>query len=109
MLLDFNMTPYDKNFQLFADSSNLEHVIKKPTCFKGYHSCIHLIITNRKVYFKKKKCTLETGISHFRKLMAASLNSQLLKAPLKRKLYRDYKTFDENSFNNDLKSKLYSI
>ena len=53
LLGDFNMSPEDKNSQLFADSFNLKHLIKKPTCFKGSPSCIDLIITNRKAYFKK--------------------------------------------------------
>ena len=48
ILLDFNMTPEDKHLQLFTDFFNLEHLIKKPTCFKGSPSCIDLIITNRK-------------------------------------------------------------
>ena len=61
-----------KNLHLFADSLNLEHLIKKPTCFKGPPSCIDLIITNRKAYFKKV-CILETGISNFHKLTAVSL------------------------------------
>ena len=108
LLGDFNMTPQDKNLQLFADSFNLEHLIKKPNCFKGSPSCIDLIITNRKAYLKKA-CILETGISNFHKLTAVSLKSQILKAPPKRKLYRDYKAFDENSSNNDLKTKLDSI
>ena len=34
ILVDFKMTPEDKNLQTFADSFNLEHLIKKPTCFK---------------------------------------------------------------------------
>ena len=37
------------------------------------------------------------------------MKSQILKAPPKRKLYRNYKAFDENNFNNDLKTKLDSI
>ena len=45
-------------------------------------------------------------MSDFHKLAAFSLKSQILKAPPKRKLYRDYTGFDENSFSNDLKSKL---
>ena len=45
VLGDFNMTPEDKNLQLFADSFNLEHLIRKPTFFKGSPSCIDLIIT----------------------------------------------------------------
>ena len=108
MLGDFNMTPGDKNMQPFADSFNLENLIKEPTCFKGSPSCIDLIITNRKPYCKKT-CLIETGLSDFHKLTAVSLKSQILKTPPKRKLYRDYKTFDENNFNNDLKSKLDTI
>ena len=84
------------------------NLIKEPTCFKGSPSCIDLIITNRKPYFKKT-CLIETGLSDFHKLTVVSLKSQILKAPPKRKLYRDYKTFDENNFNNDLKSKLDTI
>ena len=33
ILLDFTMTPEDKILQLFAGYFNLEHLIKKPTCF----------------------------------------------------------------------------
>ena len=102
ILLDFNMTPEDKNLQLFADSFNLKHMIKKPTCFKGFPSCIDFIITSRKAYFKKE-CILA---SDFHKLTKASLKSQTLKGSPKRKLCRDCQTFDENSFNNDPKTKL---
>ena len=31
ILLDFNMTPEDKNLQFFANFFNLKHLIKKPT------------------------------------------------------------------------------
>ena len=78
------------------------------SCFKGSPSCIDLIITNRKSYFKNT-CVTVTGISDFHKLTAVSLKSQILKAPPKIKTYRNYKTFDENRFNEDLKSKLDSI
>ena len=63
---------------------------------------MHLIITNRKANFFKKTCTSKTGISDFHKLTAVSLKSQILQALPKR-------VFDENSFNNDLKSKLDSM
>ena len=59
-------------------------------------------------YFKNT-CVTVTGISDFHKLTAVSLKSQILKAPPKIKTYRNYKTFDENRFNEDLKSKLDSI
>ena len=76
------MTPEDKNLQLFADSFNLEHLIKKPTCFQGSPSRIDLIIANGKAYFKKA-CLLETGRSDSDKLTAVSLKLQILKAPPK--------------------------
>ena len=98
LLTDFNMTPEDKNLQHFTDTFSLEHLINEPTCFKRSPSCIDLIITNRKSYFKNA-CVTVTGISDFRKLTAVSLKSQILKAPPKIKTYRNYKTFDENRFN----------
>ena len=45
----------------------------------------------------------------FHKRTAVSLKSQILKCPSKIKTYRNYKTFDENRFNENLKSKLNSI
>ena len=107
-LLDFNMNPEDKNSQHFIDTFSLEHLINEPTCFKGSRSCIYLIFTNRKLYLKNT-CVTVTGMSDFHKLMAVSLKSEILKAPPKIKAYRKYKTFDENRFNEDLKSKLDSI
>ena len=85
ILGDLNITSEDKNLQLFADSFNLEHLIKKPACFKGSLSCIDLINRNMKAYFKKT-CILETAISDFHKITAVSLKSQILKAFSKRKL-----------------------
>ena len=102
------MTTEDKNLQHFIDTFSLERLVNEPTCFKGSPSCIDLIITNRKSYFKNT-CITVTGISDFHKLTAVSLKSQILKAPPKIKTYRNYKTFDENRFNEDLKSKLDSI
>ena len=107
LLVDFNMTPEDKNLQHFTDTFSLEHLINEPTCFKGSPSCIDLI-TNRKSYLKNI-CVTVTGMSDFHKLTAVRLKSQILKAPPKIKAYRNYKTFDENRFNEDLKSKLDSI
>ena len=85
ILGDLNITSEDKNLQLFADSFNLEHLIRKPACFKGSLSCIDLINRNMKAYFKKT-CILETAISDFHKITPVSLKSQILKAFSKRKL-----------------------
>ena len=45
-------------------------------------------------------------VRNWNKLTAVCLKSQMLKAPPKRNLHRDYKVIDENNFNNDLKTKL---
>ena len=102
------MTPENTNLQRFTDSFNLENSIHEATCFKALPSCTDLIITNRKPYFKNT-CVTPTGMSDFRKLTAVSLKSQVLKAPAKRKFYRNYKNFDGDNFNKDLKLKLDSF
>ena len=102
------MTPENINLQHFTDSFNLENLIDEAPCFKGLPSCVDLIITNRKSYFKNT-CVTTTGMSDFHKLTAVSLKSQILKAPAKRKFYRNYKNFDQDNFNKDLKLKLDSL
>ena len=76
----FNMTLEDKNLRHFTDTFSLEYLINEPTCFKGSPSCIDLIITSRKSYFKNT-CITVTGISNFYKLTAVTFKSQVLKAP----------------------------
>ena len=105
---DFNMTPENTNLQHFTDSSNLENLIHEAACSTGLPSCIDLIITYRKPYFKNT-CVTTTGMSDFHKLIAVSLKSQVLKAPAKRKFYRNYKNFDGDNFNRHLKLKLDSL
>ena len=56
-----------------------------------------------------KRMRFWSTLSDFHKLTAVSLKSQILKAPPKIKTYRNYKTFDENRFSEDLKSKLDSV
>ena len=101
LLRDFNVTPEDKNLQHFTDTFSLEHLINEPTCFKGSRSCIDLIITNRKSYFKKT-CVTVTGISDFHKLATVSVKSKILKASPKIMSHRNYETFDEKRFKEDL-------
>ena len=45
-------------------------------------------------------------VRNWNKLTAVCLKLQILKAPPKRNLHRDYKAIDENNFNNDLKTNL---
>ena len=48
-------------------------------------------------------------MSDFYEATKVNLNSQILKAPPKTKTYRNYKAFEENRFNEALKSKVGSI
>ena len=58
---DFNMQPGNKNLKDFCDLNQLEHLILKPTCYKGKTpSTIDLIITDNKTSFMKSD-TCETG------------------------------------------------
>ena len=107
LLGDFNMTPEEKNLQNFTDTFTLDNLINEPTCFKGNSHCTDLILTNRKCYFKNT-CVTETGVSDFHKLTAVSLKSHILKSPPKVKHFRNYKSFDENAFNEDLNLRLDS-
>ena len=60
---DFNMQPGNKNLKDFCDLNQLEHLILKPTCYKGKTpSTIDLIITNHKTSFMKCD-TCESGRS----------------------------------------------
>ena len=99
------MTPENTNLQHFPDSFSLENLIHEATCFKGLPNCIDLIITNRKPYFKNFYVTA-TGLSDFRKQTAVSLKSQVMKVLAKRKFYRNYKKFDEDNSNKDLKTEV---
>ena len=94
------MTPENMNLQNFAVSFNVENLKHEATCFKGLPSCIYLIITNRYrnryLFTLKNTCVTATGMSDFHKLTAVSLKSQVLKASSNRKLYGNYKNFDED-------------
>ena len=86
LLGDFNMAPEDKNLQHFTYNFSPASIL---SCFKRSPSCIDLSNTNRKSYFKNT-CVIVTGISNFHQPTAVSLKSQILKAPPKIKIYRNY-------------------
>ena len=87
---NFNLTVENKNLEVFMNTSDLECLIKKPTCFQSDGpSCIDLISTNKKEFFKNSN-VLEVGISDHHCLIVTALRSQLVKGKAKTKLHRDY-------------------
>ena len=105
ILGDFNMKPGDSILKAFMQSHNLFNLIKSNTCFKGRGSCIDLILTNRKFCFKNSS-TFETGLSDHHHLIYSMLKTTFKKEDSKRLIYRDYKNFNNEYFQNDLKNGL---
>ena len=99
----FNSSVENKHLADFTTLFNLESLIKPPTCLQfSKPTCIDLILTNNKELFKNSK-TFEVGISDHYLLTLTSLRIQFIKGnPKKKKFYRDYKSFNFKSFNNDL-------
>ena len=85
-----------------------EYLIKKPTCFQSSNAtCIDLILTNKKEFFKNFE-VIEVGISDHHCLIVTPLKSLLLKGNAKTKLYRDYSSFNIDHFKEDLGNNLKS-
>ena len=102
LISDFNSSVKNKNLADFKTLFNLESLIKSPTCFQSSKpTYIDLIHTNKKELFKNSK-TFEFGISDHRLLTLTSMRIQFIKGNPKVKFYRDYKSFNFESFNNDL-------
>ena len=100
---DFNMEPSDSILKTFMQSHNLFHLIKSNTCFKGRGSCIDLILTNQKFCFKNSS-SFEAGLSDHYHLIHSMLKTTFKKEDSKRLIYRDYKNFNNEYFQNYLKN-----
>ena len=105
ILGDFNMEPNNSLLISFMQSLNLFNVVKSNTCFKGNGTCVDLILTNRKYYFKHSS-TFETGLSDHHHLIYSMLKTTFEKEERKLFKYCDYKKFDSTAFQMDLQSKL---
>ena len=109
LLGDFNLTPVNKSMVDFLSTHDLNNLINEPTCFTGKTpTCIDLILTNQKQYFMKSK-TFITGISDFRALTTSIMKQTYSKGNPKIKFYRNYKQFNKDHFDIDLKQKLRSL
>ena len=108
LLGDFNLTISNKYLADFMTLFNLESLINTPTCFQSEKPrCIDLMITNKKSLFKNSK-TFEVGISDHHHLILTSMRSQYIQGNPKIKFYRDYKSFNFESFHNELNELLKS-
>ena len=87
----------------------LSCLINKPTCFQSINpTCIDLILTNKPNLFKLP-ANFETGLSDHHKLISTIMKSSSFKGPPKKKVYRSYKNFSIDTFNDTPKINLENI
>ena len=99
---DFTFMIDNKSLENFMTTFDLECLIKKPTCFQSSNpTCIDLILTNKKEFFKNTD-VIEVGIPNHHSLIATDLKSLLLKGNAKTKLYRDYNSFNIHHVKGNL-------
>ena len=106
---DLNIVRDNTQLQNFCESFLLEHLIKRPTCYKGDTSTgIDHIITNIPKRFMKS-VALETGFSDHHKMVMTSFRSTFAKGKPKTFYYRCYKNFNLEQLQMELKEKLDEI
>ena len=105
---DINIDILNKNsygyqeYKSFLDSFNMKNLIKKTTCHtKTSSTSLDVLLTNNGRYCFNT-IVLETGISDVHCLIGTTLRASYKKAEPTVIQYRDYKTFDQVSFINDL-------
>ena len=106
---DFNSEISERPIHHFCNVYNVESLANTPTCFKNPEnpSCIDLLLTNSKNNFDET-VVLESGLSDFHKLVVSVLKSYFKKEDPK-VIYRGYKYFDNEMFNNKFENELSKI
>ena len=107
---DLNSEVREQEMHDFCSSFNLQNLVKDPTCFKNplNPSSIDVMLTNRPNSFLKTT-TVETGLSDHHKMTVSVLRSYVNKQAPTCIMYRDYKTYDSQSFDNILYYTLSTI
>ena len=109
LLSDLNIVRDNTQLQNFCESFLFEHLIKKPTCYKGdTPTGIDHIVTNIPKRFMKSMA-LETGISDHHKMIMTIFRSTFAKGKPKTFYFRCYKKFNLEQFQMELKEKLHEI
>ena len=104
-----NIVRDNTQLQNFYESFLFEHLIKKPTCYKGDNPTgIDHIITSIPKSFMKLMA-LETAISDNNEMMMTTFCSTFAKSKSKSFYYRCYKKFNLEQFQMELKEKLDEI
>ena len=85
---------------------NLQSINKELSCYKNPNnpSCINLFQKNNPRRFNQTETTLFTGLSYFHKLVLSIFKATFTKSKAKEIIHRDFQKFNEQCFNNDLRS-----
>ena len=104
---DFNAEIGETCLDAFLYQHELQNVNKEPTCYKNSENpnCIGFILTNNSRSFFKTN-TLFTGLSDFHKLVLSVFKTTFCKSKPKEITYRNFKNFEEESFNQELRNNL---
>ena len=101
LLGDFNLEPSSPSMLSLMNSQNFVSLIKNKTFFKRAGSCIDLILTNRK-YFFKITSSYETGVSDDHHLIYSVMKTTFKCEESKKFIYRNYSDFSQKDFQSDL-------
>ena len=103
---DFNSEITNVHMNDFLSDQQAENLIKTPTCHKNIlkPSCIDVFLTNCPRSFQNT-LNLSTGVSVFHNLIVTVYKVAKPKNQPKTIHYRNFKKFDKESFESDLRTK----
>ena len=101
---DFNSEDYETCRETFLYQHNLTNIVKEGTCFKksSNPSTIVVFLTNNSSCFQNTKMFF-TVVPYFHKLVTTTLKISIPKNKSLQIIYRNYKHFSNDSFNDGLK------
>ena len=104
---DFNAQIGEKRFDEFLFQHEIRSVNEKLTCYKNPDKpiCMDFILTNSPLSFHKSDC-LFTGLSDCHKLVLSVFKTNFPESKPKEIIYRNFKTFNEEDFNQELCGRL---
>ena len=105
---DFNSHIGENCIDTLMYQHNLQSINKEPPCYENANnpSRIDLFLTNSLRSFYQIETF--TGLSGFHKLVLSIFKTTFTKSKAKAIIHRDFKKFNEQCFNNDLRTELTS-
>ena len=100
---DFNAQTTDQYLSSFLYQDELSSIVKERRYFKNVSnpSCIDLFLTNSALSFQHT-LTVCCGLSDFHKLVMTLLKTRFSKNKPREIVYRNYKYFNSQNFNDEL-------